>query len=67
MENWPSFVICGLKPLPAHEAISWLIVEQTYVRQQPLLNVSRTPWSHVAPPFVLLGYFWQVGCYEEAV
>lgn len=34
-KNWPSFVICGLKPLPANEAVSWLIVEQTYVRQQP--------------------------------
>ncbi|KAG1767352.1 hypothetical protein EV702DRAFT_752982 [Suillus placidus] len=34
-ENWPSFVICGLKPLPANEAVSWLIVEQTYVRLQP--------------------------------
>ncbi|KAG1873775.1 hypothetical protein F4604DRAFT_754783 [Suillus subluteus] len=34
-ENWPSFVICGLKPLPANEAVSWLVVEQTYVRQQP--------------------------------
>ncbi|KAG1816816.1 uncharacterized protein BJ212DRAFT_176129 [Suillus subaureus] len=34
-ENWPSFVICGLKPLPTNEAVSWLIVEQTYVRQQP--------------------------------
>lgn len=34
-EDWPSFVICGLKPLPANETISWLIVEQTYVRQQP--------------------------------
>lgn len=33
--NWPSFVICGLKPLPAKEAVNWLIVEQTYVRQQP--------------------------------
>ncbi|KAG2135354.1 uncharacterized protein EDB93DRAFT_1254271 [Suillus bovinus] len=33
--NWPSFVICGLKPLPAKEAVSWLIVEQVYVRQQP--------------------------------
>jgi hypothetical protein len=37
-ENWPSFVICGLKPLPTAaaeaEAVNWLIVEQTYVRQQ---------------------------------
>ncbi|OAX38409.1 hypothetical protein K503DRAFT_800479 [Rhizopogon vinicolor AM-OR11-026] len=33
-QNWPSFVICGLKPLPAAEAVNWLIVEQTYVRQQ---------------------------------
>ncbi|KAG0700996.1 hypothetical protein DFH29DRAFT_586797 [Suillus ampliporus] len=33
-ENWPSFVICGLKPLPANEAVSWLVIEQTYVRQQ---------------------------------
>lgn len=33
-ENWPSFVICGLKPLPSAEAVNWLIVEQTYVRQQ---------------------------------
>ncbi|KAG2051079.1 hypothetical protein BDR06DRAFT_973978 [Suillus hirtellus] len=33
--NWPSFVICGLKPLPAKEGVNWLIVEQTYVRQQP--------------------------------
>jgi hypothetical protein len=42
-ENWPSFVICGLKPLPAHEAISWLIVEQTYVRQQPPQPRSTSP------------------------
>ncbi|KAG2125749.1 hypothetical protein DEU56DRAFT_564087 [Suillus clintonianus] len=34
-ENWPSFVICGLKPLPANDTVNWLIVEQTYVRQQP--------------------------------
>lgn len=34
-ENWPSFVICGLKPLPGKEDVSWLIVEQTYVRLQP--------------------------------
>lgn len=34
-EDWPSFVICGLKPLPANETVNWLIVEQTYVRQQP--------------------------------
>ncbi|KAG1750436.1 uncharacterized protein EDB91DRAFT_1078472 [Suillus paluster] len=33
-ENWPSFVICGLKPLHANEAVNWLIIEQTYVRQQ---------------------------------
>ncbi|KAG1751754.1 hypothetical protein EDB19DRAFT_1198150 [Suillus lakei] len=34
-ENWPSFVICGLKPLPGNDAVSWLIVEQTYARLQP--------------------------------
>ena len=33
-ENWPSFVICGLKPLPAAGTVNWLIVERTFVRQQ---------------------------------
>jgi len=42
-ENWPSFVICGLKPLPAAEAVNWLIVEQTYVRQQRVQPRTTSP------------------------
>jgi len=45
-ENWPSFVICGLKPLPAVEAVYWLIVEQTYVRQQRVQLRATSPERH---------------------
>ncbi|KIK98383.1 hypothetical protein PAXRUDRAFT_823936 [Paxillus rubicundulus Ve08.2h10] len=35
--NWPTFVICGLKPIPGvTKSIHWLVIEQTYSRQQPL-------------------------------
>ncbi|KAF9221788.1 hypothetical protein BS17DRAFT_757214 [Gyrodon lividus] len=37
--NWPTFVICGLKPIPGVEKpIHWLVIEQTYSRQQPQLS-----------------------------
>jgi hypothetical protein len=42
-KNWPSFVICGLKPLPGKEDVSWLIVEQTYVRLQPAQPRTTSP------------------------
>jgi hypothetical protein len=42
-ENWPSFVICGLKSLPAADAVNWLIVEQTYVRQQRVQPCTTSP------------------------
>ncbi|KIJ18361.1 hypothetical protein PAXINDRAFT_9438 [Paxillus involutus ATCC 200175] len=35
--NWPTFVICGLKPIPGvTKPIHWLVIEQAYRRQQPL-------------------------------
>ncbi|KAH0834127.1 hypothetical protein J3R83DRAFT_11417 [Lanmaoa asiatica] len=34
--NWPTFVICGLKQIPgAEQPIRWLVIEQTYIHQQP--------------------------------
>ncbi|KAG9310894.1 hypothetical protein JVU11DRAFT_8752 [Chiua virens] len=40
--NWPTFVVCGLKQIPnVNQSIRWLIIEQTYSRQQP--KNSRVP------------------------
>ncbi|KIJ64337.1 hypothetical protein HYDPIDRAFT_112331 [Hydnomerulius pinastri MD-312] len=33
--SWPTFVICGLKPIPgAEKPVQWLVVEQAYSRQR---------------------------------
>ncbi|KAF8840646.1 hypothetical protein BDN67DRAFT_951199 [Paxillus ammoniavirescens] len=35
--DWPTFVICGLKPIPGvTKPIHWLVIEQAYSRQHPL-------------------------------
>ena len=39
--NWPAFVLCGLKEIPsAEQPIRWLVIEQTYSRQQLPRNPS---------------------------
>ncbi|KAH7882737.1 hypothetical protein F5I97DRAFT_1907989 [Phlebopus sp. FC_14] len=41
--GWPTFVICGLKPIPgAEKPVQWLVIEQSYVRQQPALSLRAT-------------------------
>ena len=37
--HWPTFVICGLKELQ-NTPLRWLVIEQTYTRQQPPRNSS---------------------------
>ncbi|KAF9235011.1 hypothetical protein BU15DRAFT_51899 [Melanogaster broomeanus] len=42
--NWPTFVICGLKPIPgAEKPIQWLVIEQAYSRQQPQPSRAASP------------------------
>jgi len=61
-ENWPSFVICGLKPLPAAVAVNWLIVEQTCAPAALATphDIPRAPWPYIASPVVPLGHFWHL-------